>query len=440
MDEYIEVMKPKMVHAGHDEWFAPFGLGECCKGRNFGEVYGEDIAKVHGYLAKKGIRMAIWGDYLLERVRGKGMQKRSAPDGFKYEAPGAMTPEQVRKLVPKDILIFNWFWNEEEGGAATEAQLDEFGFRQIYGNMTPFIEKYPERSKRTTIVGGAPSSWAATTEYNMCKDMLRDVIGCSSLLWSKEPVSSTELSRITQSRMPEARPRLTGQVPPSATGETVVPIDISSRFNGQLREPALEVDLTGLRTGKIASGNQVFELAQSREGRETVMVGAEGQKPNPLPREIAGIRLGVDATSLLFLHACAVPATNKEAYRLIWDFPDSADLLGWYEVVYEDGLPEVIPIRYGINILEWNWGTSKPSGSYCYGADLISCGEHDGKPITFFALEWTSPRLGKVIQEIRLKGSTRFRGAVPGFENSFGEVIPNNAVMLKAISYTRARS
>jgi hypothetical protein len=54
-------------------------------------------------------------------------------------------------------------------------------------------------------------------------------------------------------------------------------------------------------------------------------------------------------------------------------------------------------------------------------------------------MEWTSPRLGKVIQEIRLKGSSRFRGAVPGFENAFGEVIPINAVLLKAISYTRAR-
>jgi len=155
MDEYIEVMKPRMVHAGHDEWFAPYGLGTCCKDRDPGEVYGEDIRKVHSYLARKGIRMAIWGDYLLERVRGKGLQARSAPDGFKYKAPGAMSPEQVRALVPKDILIFNWFWSGEEGGETAEAQLDEFGFRQIYGNMTPFIEKYRERSRRPTIIGGA---------------------------------------------------------------------------------------------------------------------------------------------------------------------------------------------------------------------------------------------------------------------------------------------
>ena len=439
MDEYIEVMKPRMVHAGHDEWFAPYGLGPCCKDRDPGEVYGEDIRKVHSYLARKGIRMAIWGDYLLERVRGKGLQARSAPDGFKYKAPGAMSPEQVRALVPKDILIFNWFWSGEEGGETAEAQLDEFGFRQIYGNMTPFIEKYRERSRRPTIIGGAPSSWAATTEYNMCKDLLRDVMGCSSLLWSKQPLEPLELSRITQARMPEARPRLTGQVPPSATGDAVVPVDISSRFNGQLRESTLGMDLSGLRTGRIVSGTLIFDLGNSRDGNQVVIVGTEGQKSNPLPREVGGIKIGVDATSLIFLHACAIPATNKEAYRLIWDFPDSADLLGWYEVVYEDGLPEVIPVRYGINILEWNWGASKSVNSYCYGADLVPCGQGEDSPVNFFAVEWTSPRLGKVIREVRVKGSSQFRGAVPGFENAFGEVIPNNAILLKAISCTRAR-
>jgi hypothetical protein len=439
MDEYIEVMKPKMVHAGHDEWFAPFGVGPCCKDRDPGEVYGEDLKKVHDYLAKKGIRMAIWGDYLLERVRGKGLQKRTAPDGWVYYSPGAMTPQQVKAIVPKDILIFNWFWNEEEGGESAEAQLEEMGFHQIYGNMTPFVQKYTERSKRPTLIGGAPSSWAATTEFNMGKDLVRDILGCSSLLWSKQPLEPKELSSITQAFIPGIRSRLNGQIPPSETGDPVIPIDISPSFNMPLREPTLGVDLGGLLAGKITTGSRVFELTRPANGKGVVMVGTEGQQPNPLPREVSGITIGQDATSLIFLHACAKPATNKEAYRLIWDFDDSADLLGWYEVIYEDGLPEVIPVRYGVNILEWSWGAAQAAGAYCYGADRVACGQRDQNPITFFAMEWTSPRLGKVIKEVRLKGSTRFRGAVAGFENAFGEIIPNNAVILKAISFVKKR-
>ena len=186
-------------------------------------------------------------------------------------------------------------------------------------------------------------------------------------------------------------------------------------------------------------GNKVFDLTSSAEGKAVIMVGAEGETPNPLPREVTGIKIGKDATSLVFLHACAKPATNKEAYRLIWDFEDSADLLGWYEVVYEDGLPEVIPVRYGINILEWNWGSNQSSVAYCFGADPVNCSQGGRNPITFFAIEWVNPRLGKVIREVRLRGSTRFRGAVAGFENAFGDIIPNNAIILKAISFVKRR-
>ncbi|HVN83129.1 MAG TPA: glycoside hydrolase family 20 zincin-like fold domain-containing protein [Terriglobia bacterium] len=439
MDEYIEVMKPKMIHAGHDEWFAPFGLGPCCKDKDPGEVYGEDLKKVHGYLATKGIRMAIWGDYLLERVRGKGLQKRTAPDGFVYQAPGAMTPQQVKALVPKDILIFNWFWSEEEGGESTEAQLEEMGFHQVYGNMTPFVQNYQARSKRSTVIGGAPSSWAATTEFNMGKDLIRDILGCSSLLWSRRSLEPKELSILTQTLMPGIRMGLTGQVPPSETGDPVLPIDISSSFNMPLQESSLSMDLGGMKPGRIVMGNKVFDLTSSAEGKAVIMVGAEGETPNPLPREVTGIKIGKDATSLVFLHACAKPATNKEAYRLIWDFEDSADLLGWYEVVYEDGLPEVIPVRYGINILEWNWGSNQSSVAYCFGADPVNCSQGGRNPITFFAIEWVNPRLGKVIREVRLRGSTRFRGAVAGFENAFGDIIPNNAIILKAISFVKRR-
>jgi hypothetical protein len=442
MDEYIEVMKPRMVHAGHDEWFAPYGLGECCKGKDPGEVYGRDLAKIHDYLAEKGIKMAIWGDYLLEGVRGKGLQKRTAPDGFSYHAPGAMTPRQVSRLVPKDILIFNWFWSEEEKGDVQEAQLDSFSFHQVYGNMEPDIRNYAERGKRSTIIGGAVSSWAATTEFNMGKDLLYSILGCSNMLWSKQVLNPAELSALTQALIPGIRQRLSGVTCPSEIGDAVVALDISRAYNMPQREPRFEVDLSRIQKGRITVGRRVFELggADSSERKTAAVVGTEGREPNPLPRELTGIRVGVDATSLIFLHACAKASTNKDAYRLIWDFDDSADLLGWYEVIYEDGLPEVIPIRYGVNILEWNWGKQQPTAKYCYGADLVACSPDEENPITFFAFEWTSPRLGKAISEIRLSGSKRFRGAVPGFENSFGEVIPNNAVILKALSYVRRRS
>ncbi|TAM81512.1 MAG: hypothetical protein EPN47_12200 [Acidobacteria bacterium] len=442
MDEFLEVIKPGMVHAGHDEWFAPYGLCPCCKSKNPGEVFGNDLIKVHEYLANKDIKMAIWGDYLLESVRGKGLRKHVTHDGWVYYSPGAMTARQVEELVPKDILIFNWFWSEREKGRSNEAQLDDFGFRQIYGNMQPDIQEYPERIKRSTIVGGAPSAWEATNEFNFGKDLMYSFLGCSNLLWSTGVMEPAQLSSIVQASIPRLRRDLSGETLPSEAGDVeVIPIDIAASFNMPLRQSIFTIDLSGMRTGRVTTRNRVFDLTSpGAEGDKTiVMVGTEGETPNPLPREVQGIRIGEDATSLLFLHACARPATNKEAYRLIWDMRDSADLLGWYEVVYDDGLPELIPIRYGVNILEWNWRRRPRRGAYCYGADEVACGRDGKDPISLFAFEWQSPRLGQVIREVNLKGSKGFRGAVQGFENAFGKVITENAVMLKAISSVKKR-
>ncbi len=432
-DEYIEAMHPKMVHVGHDEWFAPLGQCSLCKGKDPGELYAQDLRKTHDYLAKKGIRMAVWGDVLLESVRGKGSRKRKTSDGWTYDAPGAMTPEQVKNLVPKDILIFNWFW---EGNAARsaprEAQLEDFGFQQVWGNLEPRVNDFDARFKRQSILGGAPSAWEATNEFNFGKDLIRDYLGSAAMLWSGKSLEAKELTRTGQALMPGVRERLHGHAAPSAYGDTIVPLDISASYNMPAGGSALTVDLDGV-SGIAHSGAIPFDLGP----RGAVIAGTEGVEKNPLPRDVT-VKIGEDATSLIFLHATAKAATNKFAYRLIWDEEDSADLLGFYEVVYEDDFVTTIPIRYGVNILEWNWDRVPTANQVCYGADAVDTG-NAAEPVTFWAFEWSNPRLGKVIREVRLKGTTGFHGAVPGFEDKFGPLIPSNAVILKSISFVKKR-
>jgi hypothetical protein len=408
LDEYIEVMKPSMVHIGHDEAFAPLGTCPRCKGKDVRELYAQDVTRLHDYLAKRGIRTAMWADMLLENVRGKGPRNEKAPDGYQYKVSGALTPELARSL-PHDILLFNWFW-DGRNSKPNEEQLEKFGFEQIYGNLEPNIADFASRSVRGSLRGGVASSWQQTTEPLFGKDLILSFLGCQSLLWSNRALG-TDLPATVQAMIPEVRRRLRGEPLPSELGDTVVPIDISSRFNMPARETVFDVDFTGVG--------------------QAIMVGTEGAEKNPMPREVDGIPVSLDATSLLFLHACARPATNKLAYRTIWDMEDTADLLGWYEVIYDDGFVTTIPIRYGVHLLEWNWHPGQPVDRYCYGADPVS---------NLFVYEWTNPRLGKVVKEVRLKGTTGFRGAVPGFENAWGPVIPNNAVILKALSAVIKRS
>ena len=202
-------------------------------------------------------------------------------------------------------------------------------------------------------------------------------------------------------------------------------------------EPKLSVDLSGMKTGSISLGKVSFDLSDSGE-KKAILAAADGKESSGLPKE-ADIKIGQDVTGLIFLHAAAKPATNKESFRLIYDPEDTADMLGWYEIVYEDGFVTVIPIRYGVNIAEWSWEKRDSSHDYAYGADAVSLGALESNSITFFAFEWTNPRLGKVIKEVRLRGTTGFRGGDPGWINDFGPTIPDNGVILKAISVVRKR-
>ena len=105
---------------------------------------------------------------------------------------------------------------------------------------------------------------------------------------------------------------------------------------------------------------------------------------------------------------------------MIYNFDDTAEPLGWYEVVYEDGLVETIPIRYGVNILDWRWqqrimSNEKEKGKYsqnkyAYNASAVDCSKDNSNPITFFAFEWKNPRFGKKIKEINLRSVNNKKG------------------------------
>ena len=441
-DEYIDVLKPQTVHIGHDELFLPIGVSPQCEDKDIGELYGQDVKNIHDHLASKGIKTALWGDMLLQSVRGVGLQKNTTPDGWTYYSPGGLTPEQVERLIPKDCLIYNWFWKDEPGQHGTaelnEAYLDKIGFQQIFGNFEPDIEHYETRKLRPTLLGGAPSAWFATNEFGFGKDMMSLFLGCISILWTGHTMPNKILSARVQSLLPGIRIRLSGTTPPSVTETSIVPIPISNKFNMPVVVPVLGVNLDGMTIGTIRHNNVPFAFERPKN-LYAAIVGTQGLGDTGLSRTLDGILVGEAPTSLIFLHASARAALNRDSVRLIWDQHDTADLLGWYEAVYEDDFVVTIPIRYGVNILEWNWDQRVSQDDYCYGADPITVGTKESNPVTFFAYEWTNPRLGKVIREIRLKGTTGFRGGTNDFNNDLGPVIASNAVMLAALSIVQKR-
>jgi len=412
VDEYIEVMKPRMVHIGHDEWRMPVGICARCRDKDPRDLFIADLKKIHDHLTRKGVRMAIWSDHLNERVRGVKTQAKKLASGYEYETPGGLTPEQARTQVPKDILMFNWLWEDQLGGSKNDDELAEWGFEHIYGNFTERFPGYAERSKVKGLIGGAASAWAVSSELSLGKDRLHNFLGTAGMLWSTEWPELPELYRRIQALMPEVRRNLSGKSSPSQDGETVVPLALPTNGAARVKPPI------AIKTGRVEAGGKCFDL-----GASLIASAAAGASPIPI---------GEDFSSLIFLHALAQKASNNVVDRLIYNVDDTADLLGYYEVLYEDNLKVTIPIRYRVNILQWEWGKKPMHGYYCWGADHVDVSQSGDSSCSFFAFEWVNPRFGKVIKEVTLFPSK-------GFRDWTGKTIDENSVWLAAISGVKKR-
>lgn len=420
LDEYIEVIKPAMIHVGHDEWRVEKDVCTLCRGKDYGELYAGDLNKIHGYLAKKGIKTAIWGDHLLESVSSKGFQEWTSLTGYKYKIPGALTPAQVKQLIPKDILIFNWFFADVNN----DRQIADFGFKQVYGNFHPLIGNWEDRAKIKGILGGAPSSWSATTPFNMNKDLMFDIFADANLLWSKQYLSPNQLGTMMEPLVAEVYKNLSGKTLPTDDGAKVRPVDISQLFNSSLTKGT---DSLGkqLLQGPVNSGNRKFELKPASDGLARAIV-VSSQKGEIKPA-IQGIPIHKDVSSLLFLHASAKEGGNRKGYYSQYNFDDTAELLGWYEIVFEDGFVETVPIRYAVNILDWNLENRIKNGkitentsTHAYQASAVACSADQDNPVTFFAFEWKNTRFRKKISTVTLR--------------SVNEKEKGNAIVLLALS------
>jgi hypothetical protein len=400
LDEYIDVIHPSIIHVGHDEWRMEKNLCELCRGKDYGELYAMDLKKIHDYLAAKGIETAIWGDHLLESVTEKDHQTWKSSTGYQYKIPGALRPEQVAQLIPKDIIVFNWFWDQIQN----DRQLSDFGFKQVYGNLRADIADWNQRKNIKDVVGGAPSSWAATTEKNIGKDQLIDFLGAASLLWSNSSLSGSELVLETEPLINEVYQNLGGIRLPGDLGSQISAINLSSSFNSSVQETIGSLKLDNFLSGDLKVSNQIFYLSSS-SNQNAIVIGPG--------KTSSAITINKDVNSLIFLHACNKEAVNNKAYGTIYNFDDPADPLGYYEVVYEDGMVEIIPVRFGVNILDWSWQqrilrNDKPKAKYsqnqyAYNAKAVNCSKDASNPVTFFSFEWQNPRFGKKIKEVNVK-------------------------------------
>jgi hypothetical protein len=188
-------------------------------------------------------------------------------------------------------------------------------------------------------------------------------------------------------------------------------------------------------------------LPDSDEPR-AIIVGSRGEGPILGPQESKAITVNEDATSLLFLHGTSHMGINQDAYYCLSNFADTAELLGWYEIKYEDGLLITVPLRYGVNIaaispnsrmIGATDGAPERGPTAPYDAEAIECSGNSGTGARFYAFEWVNPRLGKVITEVQLKGASGFTGPPSEFHGRPCVPAKSKAVIFAAMSILKMR-
>ncbi len=390
VEEYREVMVPEIIHIGHDEWRIPKGTHLLTKDADYNKMYIDDVVKIHTFLSRHGIRTALWADHLMKDIRGGEHTARTSRTGVEYRIPGALTEEEVLNDIPKDILLFNWFWDKEGRGDAekNEALIDEWGFEQVYGNFQPRIaeQDYNRRARRAGILGAAVSSWAASTAFNFGKDLIYDFTASSQLLWSHQCEDLRFGAREVKKMIPWIRYAFCSGAYPSLEGRPVISV----------------------------AGNTVLEIAAAEE--------IKGKK------DINEFDFDRDCCSLVFFHYCDRPASNLPAYYSIFNPPDSADLLGYYAIEYEDGFIVSVPLRYGVNIMERKQENTEENRYPCFLADPVP-GDDKNKDIVCYSYEWRNERPGKKIFRIVLK-------SVTAECNAAEEKVTDNRVHWTGIAYT----
>jgi len=105
MDEYIEVLRPRRVHIGHDEWRAG-AFCPRCRGKDTGELYAQDVLRIHEHLEGKGIETWLWGDHFVDGHNRFG-KKWSEGGVVSYERPDTTVARERLAAAGVRLRILN---------------------------------------------------------------------------------------------------------------------------------------------------------------------------------------------------------------------------------------------------------------------------------------------------------------------------------------------
>jgi len=417
MDEYIALTKCSSVNIGHDEWRAG-GLCPNCRRRDTGELFAEDVLKISSWLAERDLGVWMWGDHLVPRHNADGTD--AAHGKICYDFPQTRKAGRMIAEAAPHITLLNWSWSfgEEE----SDRVLADLGFRQIYGNFDALLfEDWEERSAHPSVLGASVSSWCAWNDYELGMMHYPSALNGINLMWSNHSPDVAQARELAARQTPKLRdrmrrlwekPRLWSQAP-EAENRRIIPM--SDACNASLKTDRW--DLTGALTGHREYEGVPYCIIERDVDRQAAAVVVERlhRPADEFPHQSQEIAIQARFGSLIFWQVATEAGANPPHTGDGTHYPrESAELLGWYEITFADGLTRAAEIRFGENVQVWDRGYDvdswHKSHQPMYHALEVPAGvQPDGRPLIIWGLEWTNPRPTIPIESVVLHGA----GGVP---------------------------
>lgn len=181
LDEVIDLIKPSMIHIGHDEYYSTC-LCPRCKDKSAPELYAGDIDRIAAYLESKGVKCAIWGEKLLDSHwrTGEAIGGAEIPATDQYEAVPALYP--ATDLLQSKPEIFHWYWNVDR---TLEQVYADHGMNYILANFTPVkCKDWTRRIQAPYAKGICVSNWGTTSMRTLQRNgVLYELLSGSIFLW-----------------------------------------------------------------------------------------------------------------------------------------------------------------------------------------------------------------------------------------------------------------
>jgi hypothetical protein len=402
MDEYIEVLHPKRVHIGHDEWRAG-AFCQRCNGKDPGALFAQDVLKIQRHLKEKGIETWMWGDHMVDWHNRMG---KEWSEGWvvRYELPNTRSARDILQAATKDLHILNW------SGEQGDQTFKKLGWDYILGNFSGAGEKdWPGRVTRGGFLGGEVSTWGSFDEFQMGKLNIPQAAFSINMLWSSHYPKAEDAHEQVGMLLPQIQRALAAKPSPASTANPMrfEVLDIVPALNHGPKGEGW--DLTGLKAGRgyyNAIPYQITDAGTNRGLNCAVVSRRSGSDSTSVNLSVAG-----RWASLIFLQSATGQGRETVHAGDATHFPrESSELLGFYEIRYADGLTAAHDIRFDENVGTWDAGLR---GTFYFARSVAAGTLPDGRKAALWASEWTNPRPDVPIVSVKMIGTPGPSTALP---------------------------